>query len=343
MPKVSIIMPVYNKETYLNDSINAIISQKYIDWELLVINDGSTDGSLDIIKKYERGEPRIKVINQNNMGVSEARNAGIDKASGEWIWFVDADDLPNRDFLSAVFSDNNMLNQKIDIVVGNFERFEGIEQISKVVIDEEGVISASQFPDLFMKYQYKNGFWGYLWNKLIRKSLLKIHKFCVGLTLAEDLKLMTELYRSAKYIFIIPQNAMRYTVNALNASTEKKIDYCAQMKIQLDICDWILHERNNCKYKEYFDSLISRYAAYIVYYGFENGKDPRILARKLKQNPEIGQHFTTDNVEKVMIPIVWCLKHNANELMIFYLNIRAKLKSAYHMIKGGKVCQKSQI
>lgn len=343
MPKVSIIMPVYNKERYLNDTIDAIISQNYMDWELLIINDGSTDKSLDIIQKYKREEPRIKVVNQNNMGVSEARNLGIDKASGEWIWFVDADDLPNRNFLSAVFSDGHLINQKIDIVVGNFERFEGKKQISQVIIDEEGVISASQFPDLFMKYQYQNGFWGYLWNKLIRKSLLKGHKFCVGLTLAEDLKLMIELYRSVKYILLIPQSAMRYTVNALNASAEKKIDYCAQMKIQLDICDWILHERNECKYKKYFDSLISRYAAYIVYYGFEDGKDTQMLIRKLNQYPEVGQHFTTDNVEKVMIPIVWCLKHNTNGLMTFYLSIRAKLMSVYHKIKGEKVCQKDQI
>lgn len=86
MPKVSIIMPVYNKAAFLKQTLDAIVSQKYSDWELIIVNDGSTDESEAIIKQYIKKEFRISYISQYNKGVSAARNTGLCKAKGEWIW-----------------------------------------------------------------------------------------------------------------------------------------------------------------------------------------------------------------------------------------------------------------
>lgn len=171
MPKVSIILPVYNKEEYLSSTLELLIHQSFKDWELIIVNDGSTDRSKNIIDSYAMFDSRIKVLSQENKGVAVARNIGMSYAIGEWIWFVDADDLPDKEFLSYVFSRN--YPDEIGIIVANFESIENNSTVCKTAIQEKGEISYKQFPDIFMKYQYKTGFWGYLWNKLIKRDLQK--------------------------------------------------------------------------------------------------------------------------------------------------------------------------
>ena len=93
MPKVSIIIPVYNTEAYLEECLDSVISQSLRDIEILCINDASTDSSMQILRKYARKDSRIKVLqNSVNQGLSYTRNVGIDNACGEYIQFVDSDD-----------------------------------------------------------------------------------------------------------------------------------------------------------------------------------------------------------------------------------------------------------
>ena len=89
---ITVIVPVYNSELYLSECISSVLNQSYKKIELLLIDDGSTDKSPIICDKYERIDNRVRVIHQNNMGVSAARNAGLDLAKGEYICFVDSDD-----------------------------------------------------------------------------------------------------------------------------------------------------------------------------------------------------------------------------------------------------------
>ena len=138
MPRVSIILPVYNKEEYLDTTLSLLISQSFQDWELIIVDDGSTDNSSKIVRKYALSDSRIKIISQENRGVSAARNQGISNASGEWIWFVDADDVPNKEFLCNIFS--NSFPDDIDIIVGNYERLEKNGSIQIVEIKEKGYI-----------------------------------------------------------------------------------------------------------------------------------------------------------------------------------------------------------
>jgi glycosyltransferase involved in cell wall biosynthesis len=91
-PKVSIIVPVYNVKQYLQNSIESVLVQSFQDFELILVDDGSFDGSADICDMYASKDPRIKVLHKQNGGVSDARNFGLDYASGEWVTFLDADD-----------------------------------------------------------------------------------------------------------------------------------------------------------------------------------------------------------------------------------------------------------
>ena len=99
MPLVSIVMPAYNSEKTIIKSIKSILDQSYHNWELLVVDDGSTDKTEKIVLDYIKKDKRIKLIKNSGKGVSSARNAGIDKSEGEYICFLDSDDLYSENVL----------------------------------------------------------------------------------------------------------------------------------------------------------------------------------------------------------------------------------------------------
>lgn len=142
---ISIIIPVYNVEQYLQECLDSILSQTYSNFEVILINDGSLDDSSKICDKYAHKDKRIRVIHQKNSGVSAARNKGIDNANGEWITFVDSDDWLDPDFLASF-----QLSNDIDVSVTGLcymrwpERFE-----IKTWTFEEKIISLSKdFDDI---------------------------------------------------------------------------------------------------------------------------------------------------------------------------------------------------
>lgn len=103
-PKISVIVPVYNVEKFLRRCIDSILAQTFTDFELLLIDDGSKDKSGEICDEYAAKDARIRVFHKQNGGVSSARNLGIDKAQGEWVYFVDSDDWIEIETLSIVQS-----------------------------------------------------------------------------------------------------------------------------------------------------------------------------------------------------------------------------------------------
>ena len=102
-PQISIIIPIYNAANTLDYCINSIINQDFTNWELLLINDGSTDGSFVICKRFEAKDNRIKTFTQNNSGVSAARNLGLKEAHGKYICFIDSDDYIESCYLSSLY------------------------------------------------------------------------------------------------------------------------------------------------------------------------------------------------------------------------------------------------
>jgi glycosyltransferase involved in cell wall biosynthesis len=113
MKLISIVVPVYNSEKYLEKCLVSLINQTYKNIEIIVINDGSTDGSLDIAKQLAKRDSRVKVYSKKNGGLSSARNHGIEKASGEYIGFVDSDD----------YIDCNMYSYLYDALEKNIHKF----------------------------------------------------------------------------------------------------------------------------------------------------------------------------------------------------------------------------
>ena len=97
--KISIIIPAYNVEAYIEKCINSVINQTYDDIEVIIINDGSTDNTAEIIEKYSKIDNRIKIVNKYNSGVSDSRNVGIEMFTGDYVFFLDSDDWVEKDYI----------------------------------------------------------------------------------------------------------------------------------------------------------------------------------------------------------------------------------------------------
>ena len=140
MPKFSIIIPVYNVEKYLKKCLDSVFNQTYKDYEVIVVNDGTKDNSMDIVKDYD-----VKVINQKNQGLSAARNAGVKKATGEYLIFLDSDDYWEKDLLKEL---SKSLKNNPDLI--RFQINEVYEDGKTISYPEESFTNLSG-PDAFKK------------------------------------------------------------------------------------------------------------------------------------------------------------------------------------------------
>ena len=164
-PLISIIVPAYNVEKYIKTCLDSIIIQTYSNFEVIVINDGSTDQTEKILNEYE-SNPKIRIFSQKNGGLSAARNQGLNLANGELVCFIDSDDSVKSDYLEKLaapfFEDSN-----IDITVcGYQEKFENSE--INHVLKSQKITGAQATKDLLIKKQDFNIL---AWNKLYRKNL----------------------------------------------------------------------------------------------------------------------------------------------------------------------------
>ena len=114
--KVSVVVPIYNVEKYLPKCIETIQTQSYENLEIILVNDGSTDSCLKICEKYKKDDERIIIVNKKNGGLSDARNYGIEKATGKWITFIDSDDYVEKDYIETLIN----LSNSDDYDVRNF-------------------------------------------------------------------------------------------------------------------------------------------------------------------------------------------------------------------------------
>lgn len=139
-PFLSIIIPIYNAEASLPRCIDSILNQTFTDFELLLVNDGSRDGSLDVCQKYSIQDDRIRVLDQSNSGVSSARNAGLDKAIGKWVTFIDSDDYLIANGLMDMVS---LADGTTDLVVGAIyaQRAQKVYSLGKQMYAEEMLAS----------------------------------------------------------------------------------------------------------------------------------------------------------------------------------------------------------
>ena len=165
--KISIVVPVYNTSKFLDKCIKSILNQTYKNLEIIIVNDGSTDDSLNKIKEYEKIDERIIIIDKKNGGLSSARNIGIKNSSGEYILNVDSDDWIEKDTCELLLK--VALKTNADIVIGNIIlEFKNKKSKKWIDLEEDGEYQNIEYLNAFFS---KNGK-GSICNKLIKKSAL---------------------------------------------------------------------------------------------------------------------------------------------------------------------------
>lgn len=228
-PIVSIIVPVYNAEKYLPRCIESILSQTFTNFELVLINDGSYDKSLEICNQYATKDSRIRVLNKNNGGVSSARNLGLKNASGEWVAFIDSDDEVLSDYIEDLFVYNK---QDINIIVGNCKVIQNGCKIKNHVDSEHCIMTCQLFLE---KLLCGNNVRNEVWGKLFRKSFLNGLLFDENIKIGEDLLFVMNscLQNPSSKIVVIPTEEYIYhqvlgsamiNSNDLSADYEKLIN-----------------------------------------------------------------------------------------------------------------------
>ena len=169
---ISIIIPIYNVEKYLRQCLDSVVNQTYQDWEAILVDDGSSDGSPAIYDEYAKKDSRFKVVHQANGGVSSARNIGLNKAHGEWLIFLDADDMLKNNALEFY---TNHISESIDMIMAGYMSVDEENQVvfepethEDVLLNKEQALTMMYKP-MWFPYQ------GYLCNKCYRKSLIDAH------------------------------------------------------------------------------------------------------------------------------------------------------------------------
>jgi len=188
MSKVSIIIPIYNGEKYLDECLQSVCSQSYKDIEILIINDGSTDSSLSICEKWKKKDSRINIFNNENHGVSYSRNFGIEKSIGKYIAFIDADDIVAQDYIT-ILVDMLEKNPVCDLSIINLAPFS--DRPKEGYSGENNILFVGQARKAL--HTYIGGFIG---GRLYRADILKRN----NIKLNEDISVCEDLLFNVQYL-----------------------------------------------------------------------------------------------------------------------------------------------
>ena len=243
--KVSIIIPIYNTEKYLNRCIDSVLNQSYNNLEILLINDGSTDNSEKICKEYEKKYSRIKYIKKDNSGVSDTRNKGIKESSGKYIFFLDSDD-----YIDSGVIENLVNNYKNNILTGIIAKV--IEEKNTYYIEKR---NNKYSPQDFIKSILNSKINGYCWCYLYEKKLLKSIKFDNKIIYCEDVLFLCDYIYINNIKYIEYLNINEYYNYCFNPQSVTKANNNIINKLDsLYKSMNILNEKTNGKYKKYIEN-----------------------------------------------------------------------------------------
>ena len=195
-PLISIIVPVYNTEKYLSKCLDSILNQSYKNLEIILVDDGSKDGSGDICDKYAAVDSRIKVIHKENEGVSKARNTALEIATGDYIGFVDSDDTINPEMFKILY--NNLVNNEVEISICDFKMVynDREEHLNKENLSMR--LSSDKAIENILLGKY---FQGHLCNKLFKANVIGELRFDEDIYVYEDMLLVIKAILNSKNVF----------------------------------------------------------------------------------------------------------------------------------------------
>lgn len=296
IPFFSFIIPIYNIESYLPECIESILNQSFKDYEIILVNDGSTDNSLEICKFYQQKDARIKVFTKPNAGLSHTRNKGLDVAKGEYIIFLDGDDHLEKEgtCLSIIYT--QLLESHADIFMFDLIRFSVNPDASYYFYDNssrKSVIFIDNISEIFSKEFYVTS----ACNKIIKKSLIESEnlRFPVGI-LSEDFSWCAELL---KYSLVMQYSNMEFYFYRQNR--DGSIMSEISKKHIIDIYKQLDH------FSDGFKESTDKYLKYYLSLNYLNCL--RLMC--------INEEFSIVEIKNLMQRIDFYLDYNGNSKIIF--------------------------
>lgn len=295
--KISVIIPIYNAEKYLDRCIDSVVNQTYSNIEIIMVNDGSTDSSKEICQKWKEKDNRIILVDKKNEGVSVARNIGLNMAKGMYISFIDSDDFLEKNMYEEMmrYANENMDN----IIVCNYF----IETSNKQKNGICQIPSSSWEEEMFEKNSLK----GYLWNKLYPKSLIKDLRFDIKLYMMEDLIFNFSLGNESRINYIFVNSNLYHYVIHNESSTKKnnsrKITFLDALKKEIDILESKGKKKSAQREKK---SYILKYNLYNILYKkdtyFINSKKVyKNIEKEYLNDSDVKKNFSLKEKIKLII------------------------------------------
>ena len=235
-PSVSIIVPVYNAEACLRRCVESVLNQEYADFELLLADDGSRDGSGRICDEYAAADSRVRVFHKENSGVSDSRNLCLDQARGRYLQFLDADDWITANATKLLVQ--AMEEHLCDLVISDFYRVVGERVSPKGDIDEVQVLSREEYASHMMENP-ANYYYGVLWNKLYRREIVERHHLRMdpAISWCEDFMFNLEYIRRAETFFAL-QVPVYYYVKTKGSLCTQGISISKTIQMKLTVFEY---------------------------------------------------------------------------------------------------------
>lgn len=230
--KLSVILPIYNVGNFLSKCIESLLNQNFEDYEIILVNDGSTDNSLEVSEFYQKKSDKITLINQANQGSGIARNTGLKIASGDYIFFCDPDDYITGEFFRKVAE---VTEDDPDLVVfGYWDEYEKNSTMKKIPLtfEKEKKLDQKAFRNDFCELFKKNVMYT-LWNKIYKKSFLdEFGLFFGNAPMGQDTRFNLEVYKKVRTVKIVPNSYYHYIQVRPGSSTGKYRDNRIKLKLE---------------------------------------------------------------------------------------------------------------
>jgi glycosyltransferase involved in cell wall biosynthesis len=275
-PFFSIIIPVYNVAPYLRECLDSVLGQTFTDWEVICVDDGSTDGSGAILYEYAAKDSRFRVVHQTNEGVSAARNAALDVAKGRWILFLDADDFWHQKLLSTIVAMINAYPGEKLFRFG-YEHFEN--EFHQPRIDEVG--AGFYVVDISKEISMHDFFYFYFCCHAYRRDLLDGIRFPRYIR-GEDRCVLNKIQLERANAIVVTNSKLYGYRNragsAMNTVPSRQV-LCDEMDHRLDIMEMIDRSRKTVRYKG--DRWLEKFftTSFYAIVGYKSGRN-MFLARK---------------------------------------------------------------
>lgn len=243
IPLISVIVPVYNVEHYLEPCVNSILKQTYTNIEIILINDGSVDKSGEICDYFGNNFNNVYVIHKSNGGVASVRNLGIQKSKGEYISFIDSDDLVPPDFLEHLFS----LSDDSDVVICDYIEFDDEKEINNSILHNNNVerLTGEEMLGNLNNPKY-NRLTVVPWNKLYKKKVFKNILYPEG-KVHEDEFVIHHIYNNCNFISLSKEQKYFYRKGHISITADRPIKSIYDAIYAFD--DRIRFFKNKNKYK----------------------------------------------------------------------------------------------